>query len=37
VLKVIPAVLHRTQSIDLKICVATRFDINFHPPRFDSY
>src|SRR6202023_3475949 len=27
VLKVIPAVLHRTQSIDLKICVATRFDI----------
>src|ERR1700738_1094887 len=32
VLKVIPAVLRRTQSIDLKICVATRFDINFHPP-----
>src|SRR4029077_17187811 len=35
VLKVIPAVLHSTQSIDLKICVATRFDINFHPPRFE--
>src|ERR1700732_4551977 len=32
VLKVIPAVLHSTQSIDLKICVATRFDINFQPP-----
>src|ERR1700693_289244 len=32
VLKVIPSVLHRTHSIDLKICVATRFDINLHPP-----